>query len=70
MQTYDNLFWMLLWFFFMASAIQPYLQQRVVEAARRRKIARFARLTRDRNGSSTRDHAVAGNPNRPLYRYQ
>ncbi len=43
MQTYDNLFWMLLWFFFMASAIQPYLQQRVVEAARRRKIARFER---------------------------
>jgi ClpP class serine protease len=43
MQTYDNLFWMLLWFFFMASAIQPYLQQRAVEAARRRKIARFER---------------------------
>src|ERR1700722_9206248 len=43
MQTYDNLFWMLLWFFFMASAIQPYLQQRALEAARRRKIARFER---------------------------
>ncbi len=43
MQTYDNLFWMLLWFFFMASAIQPYLQQRAVEVARKRKIAKFER---------------------------
>jgi ClpP class serine protease len=34
---------MLLWLFFMASAIQPVLQQHVLEAARRRRIARFER---------------------------
>jgi ClpP class serine protease len=34
---------MLLWLFFMASAIQPYLQMRVLEAARQRRIARFER---------------------------
>ena len=31
----------LFWLFFMFSAIQPYLQQRILEAARQRKIARF-----------------------------
>src|SRR6266478_6138545 len=33
----------LFWLFFMFSAIQPYLQQRILEAARQRKIARFER---------------------------
>jgi ClpP class serine protease len=39
----SNFLWMLLWLFFMASAIQPYLQMRVLEAARQRRIARFER---------------------------
>ena len=43
MANADNLFWMLLWLFFMASAIQPYLQQRALEIARQRRIARFER---------------------------
>jgi hypothetical protein len=34
-----NLFWL----FFMLSAIQPFLQQRLLEAARARRIARFER---------------------------
>jgi ClpP class serine protease len=33
----------LFWLFFIFSAIQPYLQQRLLEAARQRKIARFER---------------------------
>ena len=37
-----NFIWSLLWLFFMLSAIQPYLQQRLLEAARQRKIARFS----------------------------
>src|ERR1700686_1657337 len=43
MANADNLFWMVLWLFFMASAIQPYLQQRALEIARQRRIARFER---------------------------
>src|SRR5258708_9543382 len=43
MANAENLFWMLLWLFFMASAIQPYLQQRALEIARQRRIARFER---------------------------
>src|ERR1700680_5028627 len=43
MANADNLFWTLLWLFFMASAIQPYLQQRALEIARQRRIARFER---------------------------
>src|SRR5580692_7783003 len=38
-----NFFWQLLWFFFMASALQPVIQQHVLEAARRRRIWRFER---------------------------
>ena len=33
-----NFFWQLLWFFFMASALQPVIQQHVLEAARRRRL--------------------------------
>jgi ClpP class serine protease len=43
MANVGNLFWQLLWFFFMASALQPVIQQHVLEAARRRRIARFER---------------------------
>ena len=38
-----DLFWALLWLFFMLSSLQPLLQQRMLEAARQRKIARFER---------------------------
>jgi ClpP class serine protease len=38
-----NFLWTLLWLFFMLSAIQPYLQQRVLDAARQRRIARLER---------------------------
>jgi ClpP class serine protease len=38
-----DFFWMLMWLFFVASAIQPLLQQRALAAARHRGIARFER---------------------------
>jgi ClpP class serine protease len=41
MSNAGNLVWQLLWLFFMASALQPVIQQRVLEAARRRRIWRF-----------------------------
>src|SRR5258707_8247741 len=43
MANADNLFWMLLWLFFMAYACRTYLQQRALEIARQRRIARFER---------------------------
>jgi ClpP class serine protease len=41
-------FWQLLWFFFVLSALQPVVQQHVLEAARRRRIARFERKRNSR----------------------
>jgi ClpP class serine protease len=38
-----DLFWGLLWLFFMLSSLQPVLRQRMLESARQRKIARFER---------------------------
>jgi ClpP class serine protease len=38
-----NFLWQILWLFFMVSALQPLLQQRALEAARRRRILRFER---------------------------
>src|SRR5690348_1866656 len=38
----------IIWLFFIASAIQPLLQQRLLEAARQRKIARFERKRQSR----------------------
>jgi ClpP class serine protease len=43
MHNAGDVIWTILWLFFMASAIQPLLQQRVLEAARQRRIARFER---------------------------
>jgi len=43
MANAGNLVWQLLWIFFMASALQPVIQQHVLEAARRRRIWRFER---------------------------
>jgi ClpP class serine protease len=40
--------WQLLWFFFVLSALQPVVQQHVLEAARRRRIARFERKRNSR----------------------
>ena len=38
-----DFFWGLIWLFFMLSSLQPLLQQRMLEATRQRKIARFER---------------------------
>src|SRR5258708_37108070 len=43
-----NFFWQLLWIFFMVSALQPVIQQRVLEASRRRRIAGFERKRNSR----------------------
>src|ERR1700730_1690329 len=43
-----DFFWQLLWFFFMASALQPVIQQHVLEAARRRRLASFERKRNSR----------------------
>ncbi len=43
MANAGNLVWQILWIFFMASALQPIIQQHVLEAARRRRIWRFER---------------------------
>jgi ClpP class serine protease len=43
MSNIGNIVWMIFWFFFIASAIQPVLQQRALDAARQRRIARFER---------------------------
>ena len=48
MANVGNFFWQLLWIFFMASALQPVIQQHVLEAARRRRIARFERARNSR----------------------
>jgi ClpP class serine protease len=41
MHNASDFIWTIIWLFFMASAIQPVLQQRLLEAARQRRIARF-----------------------------
>jgi ClpP class serine protease len=41
MHNAGDFIWTIIWLFFMASAIQPVLQQRLMEAARQRRIARF-----------------------------
>jgi len=43
-----NWFWQLLWFFFVISALQPVVQQHVLEAARKRRILRFERKRNSR----------------------
>ena len=43
MHAIGDFFWSILWVFFIASAIQPLLQQRYLETTRRRRIARFER---------------------------
>jgi ClpP class serine protease len=43
MSNSGNIFWALLWIFFIASSLQPLLQQRMLEAARQRRIARLER---------------------------
>jgi ClpP class serine protease len=48
MANVANFFWQLIWIFFMASALQPVIQQHVLEAARRRRIASFERKRNSR----------------------
>src|SRR5260221_3873660 len=48
MANVGNLFWQLVWIFFMVSALQPVLQQHILEAARRRKLERFERKRNSR----------------------
>src|SRR6266403_4182510 len=48
MQNGGDWFWQLLWFFFVLSALQPVVQQHVLEAARKRRIARFERKRNSR----------------------
>lgn len=48
MENAGNFFWQLLWFFFMVSALQPIIQQHVLEAARRRRLAGFERKRNSR----------------------
>ncbi len=48
MENAGNWFWQLLWFFFMMSALQPIIQQHVLEAARRRRLASFERKRNSR----------------------
>src|SRR6202023_3640278 len=43
MSNSGDFFWGLIWLFFIFSSLQPLLQQRVLEAARQRRIARFER---------------------------
>jgi ClpP class serine protease len=43
MHGLGDFFWSILWVFFIASAIQPLLQQRYLETTRQRRIARFER---------------------------
>jgi hypothetical protein len=43
MHSAGDWLWSILSFFFMFSALQPLLQQRLLEAARQRRIARFER---------------------------
>src|ERR1700680_3377169 len=43
MSNSGDMFWGLIWLFFILSSLQPVLQQRMLEAARQRKIARFER---------------------------
>jgi hypothetical protein len=43
MSNSGDLFWGLIWLFFVLSSLQPVLQQRMLEATRQRKIARFER---------------------------
>ena len=38
-----NIFWLLIWLFFIASSLQPLIRQKALEAARQRGIARFER---------------------------
>jgi ClpP class serine protease len=48
MHNAGDFVWTIIWLFFMASAIQPVLQQRLLEAARQRRIARFERKRESR----------------------
>jgi len=43
MSNLSNFIWQLMWVFFVVSALQPLLQQRMLEAARQRRILRFER---------------------------
>src|ERR1700687_4946709 len=43
MSNSGDMFWGLIWLFFILSSLQPLLQQRMLEAARQRRIARFER---------------------------
>jgi ClpP class serine protease len=48
MHNAGDVIWTIIWLFFMASAIQPALQQRLSEASRQRRIARFERKRESR----------------------
>lgn len=48
MANVGNFFWQLIWIFFMVSALQPVIQQHVLEAARRRRLASFERKRNSR----------------------
>ena len=60
----------LFWLFFIFTALQPVLQQRLQEAMRTRKIAQLERQRNSRVillNSSPGDHASARLPARPLH---
>ena len=63
----------LFFFFFMFTALQPVLRQRMLEAMRARKIAqieRRAELARHPAGAPPGDHAPARFPGHALHRHQ
>ena len=59
----------LFWLFFMFTAIQPMLRQRMLEAMRVRKISQLEKFTSDFARSPAGDHAAARLSRRPLYRH-
>ena len=66
-------FFDLLWIFFMLSALQPVLQQRLLEMRRLRLLAQLrapAGQSGHRPGTSSGDHELAGLSAHALHRHQ